>query len=90
MSALTSGQEKVRRAALTVFLPALGMWARELGRLEHQLMHAMLRLLEDTVKAIPLLLLPVVTSPQSGILSQTSGRHGRITHSSPVDALQYS
>ncbi|XP_035825823.1 RAB11-binding protein RELCH, partial [Aplysia californica] len=48
MSALKDSKERVQRAALHVFLPALGMWARELGRLEHQLMHSLLRQLEDT------------------------------------------
>ncbi|XP_076470808.1 RAB11-binding protein RELCH homolog isoform X2 [Babylonia areolata] len=39
--------EKVQRSALQVFLPSFAAWAYELGRLEHQLVHAMLRDLED-------------------------------------------
>ncbi|XP_055891966.1 RAB11-binding protein RELCH homolog isoform X3 [Biomphalaria glabrata] len=50
MAALKDPKEKVHRAALQVFLPALGMWSRELGRLEHHLMHNLLKHLEDTVK----------------------------------------
>lgn len=56
MTALRDPKEKVHRATLHVFLPALGMWSRELGRLEHHLMHNLLKHLEDTVKAIPYLL----------------------------------
>ena len=44
--------EKVQQSALQVFLPSFAAWAYELGRLEHQLVHAMLRDLEDLVKAI--------------------------------------
>ncbi|XP_059148848.1 RAB11-binding protein RELCH-like isoform X1 [Physella acuta] len=50
MTALKDSKEKVHRAALHVFLPALGMWSRELGRLEHHLIHNLLKHLEDTVK----------------------------------------
>ena len=53
MTSLRDPKERVQRAVLNVFLPALGMWARELGRLEHHLMHSLLKQLEDTVKAIP-------------------------------------
>ncbi|CAL1537767.1 unnamed protein product, partial [Lymnaea stagnalis] len=48
MTALKDPKEKVHKAALHVFLPALGMWSRELGRLEHHLMHNLLKHLEDT------------------------------------------
>ncbi|CAG5116113.1 unnamed protein product, partial [Candidula unifasciata] len=50
MTALRDPKEKVQRATLQVFLPALGMWSRELGRLEHHLIHNLLKHLEDTVK----------------------------------------
>ena len=49
---LRDPSEKVQRSALQVFLPSFAAWAYELGRLEHQLVHAMLRDLEDLVKAI--------------------------------------
>jgi hypothetical protein len=49
---LRDPSEKVQRTALHVFLPSFAAWAYELGRLEHQLVHAMLRDLEDLVKAI--------------------------------------
>ncbi|KAL8571755.1 hypothetical protein ACOMHN_051122 [Nucella lapillus] len=42
--------EKVQRSALQVFLPSFAAWAYELSRLEHQLVNAMLRDLEDLVK----------------------------------------
>ena len=49
---LRDPSERVQRSALQVFLPSFAAWAYELGRLEHQLLHAMLRDLEDLVKAI--------------------------------------
>ncbi|GFO28822.1 lish domain and heat repeat-containing protein kiaa1468 [Plakobranchus ocellatus] len=47
-TALRDPKERVQRAAMHVFLPALGMWARELGRLEHHLINNILKRLEDT------------------------------------------
>ncbi|KAK3746890.1 hypothetical protein RRG08_030301 [Elysia crispata] len=47
-TSLRDPKERVQRAALHVFLPALGMWARELGRLEHHLINSILKRLEDT------------------------------------------
>ncbi|KAK7505693.1 hypothetical protein BaRGS_00002964 [Batillaria attramentaria] len=64
---LRDPSEKVQRTALHVFLPSFAAWAYELGRLEHQLVHAMLRDLED-IELIPFLYISVLEScPRSSI-----------------------
>ncbi|KAK6185475.1 hypothetical protein SNE40_007698 [Patella caerulea] len=45
--ALKDGSEKVLSAALHVLLPSFATWSYELGKLEHHLLHTILRELED-------------------------------------------
>ncbi|XP_067652799.1 RAB11-binding protein RELCH homolog [Haliotis asinina] len=47
---LRDSSEKVQQATLHVFLPSFAAWAYELGRLEHELLHSVLRDLEEIVK----------------------------------------
>lgn len=56
-TALKDASEKVVTSAKQIFLPSFAMWAYELGKLEHSLLHGILRDLEELVKAIPLSIL---------------------------------
>ena len=51
-TALRDGSEKVVTAAQQTFLPSFAAWAYELENLEHNLIHSILRDLEELVKAI--------------------------------------
>ncbi|XP_060602850.1 RAB11-binding protein RELCH homolog isoform X2 [Ruditapes philippinarum] len=45
--ALKDSAEKVVTSAMQIFLPSFAMWAYELGKLEHSLLHGILRDLEE-------------------------------------------
>ena len=53
-TSLRDNSERVVTSAQQILLPSFAVWAHELGRLEHSLMHTILRDLEELVKAIPL------------------------------------
>lgn len=53
-TALKDSAEKVVVAAKQIFLPSFAMWAYELGKLEHSLLHSILRDLEELVKVATL------------------------------------
>ena len=55
-TALRDNSERVVTSAQQILLPSFAVWAHELGRLEHSLLHTVLRDLEELVKAIPLYL----------------------------------
>ncbi|XP_052816582.1 RAB11-binding protein RELCH homolog isoform X2 [Mya arenaria] len=50
-TALRDSSEKVVSSAKQIFLPSFAMWSYELGKLEHNLLHSLLRDLEELVKA---------------------------------------
>ncbi|KAL4235190.1 hypothetical protein ACF0H5_006828 [Mactra antiquata] len=50
-TALKDTSEKVVMSAKQIFLPSFAMWAYELDKLEHSLLHSILRDLEELVKA---------------------------------------
>lgn len=52
-TSLNDSAEKVCTSARQVFLPSFALWAVELHRLEHNLLHSILGDLEDLVKALP-------------------------------------
>ena len=55
-TALRDNSERVVTSAQQILLPSFAVWAHELGKLEHNLLHTILRDLEELVKAIPLYL----------------------------------
>lgn len=52
-TALRDPSERVVTSALHVFLPSLAAWAEEMDKLQHSLIHSVVRDLEELVKAIP-------------------------------------
>lgn len=52
-TSLKDPSERVVMTALHVFLPSLAVWADELDKLQHSLIHSVVRDLEELVKAIP-------------------------------------
>ncbi|KAJ8302481.1 hypothetical protein KUTeg_018877 [Tegillarca granosa] len=61
-SALKDSSERVVMATQHVFLPSFASWAFELGKLEHNLIHSVIKDLEELVKATPYYLLHSLSS----------------------------
>ncbi|XP_052230319.1 RAB11-binding protein RELCH homolog isoform X2 [Dreissena polymorpha] len=73
--ALKDTAEKVVTSAKAILLPSFAMWAYELGRLEHSLMHSVLRDLEELVKDIPMMSTSISTQKSpSGVAPLNEGR----------------